>query len=85
MALFSFLDRERTIAPPGYTRWLMPPAALYVHLCIGQAYAFSVFNLPMSGAAIVRVPARVGRPRGMSRRRSRRRSSPIRTSMSTTR
>jgi MFS family permease len=44
----SFLNRERTVARPGYTRWLMPPAALCVHLCIGQAYAFSVFNLPMS-------------------------------------
>jgi MFS family permease len=44
----SFLDRERTIAEPGFNRWLVPPAALCVHLCIGQAYAFSVFNLPMS-------------------------------------
>ena len=44
----SFLARERTIAPPGYNRWLIPPAALCVHLCIGQAYAFSVFNLPMT-------------------------------------
>ncbi len=48
MGLFSFLDREHTIAPPGYSRWLVPPAALCVHLCIGQAYAFSVFNLPMT-------------------------------------
>jgi MFS family permease len=44
----SFLDRSSTIAPPGYSRWLVPPAALCVHLCIGQAYAFSVFNLPMT-------------------------------------
>ncbi|GAC1336713.1 MAG: OFA family MFS transporter [Myxococcales bacterium] len=42
------LDRERTIARPGYSRWLVPPAALAIHLCIGQAYAFSVFNLPMT-------------------------------------
>ena len=48
MALLSFLDRERTIAPPGYSRWLVPPAALAIHLAIGQAYAFSVFNLPLS-------------------------------------
>ena len=48
MALPSFLDRERTIAPPGYSRWLVPPAALAIHLSIGQAYAFSVFNLPLS-------------------------------------
>ena len=44
----SFLDRENTIAKPGFSRWMVPPAALCVHLCIGQAYAFSVFNLPMT-------------------------------------
>ena len=48
MALFSFLDRERSIAPAGYSRWLVPPAALAIHLSIGQAYAFSVFNIPLS-------------------------------------
>jgi MFS family permease len=48
MGFFSFLDRKHTLAPSGYSRWLIPPAALCVHLCIGQAYAFSVFNLPMS-------------------------------------
>ena len=48
MSLFSFLDRSHTIAKPGYSRWMVPPAALCVHLCIGQAYAFSVFNLPMT-------------------------------------
>ncbi|MGA9893305.1 MAG: OFA family MFS transporter [Xanthobacteraceae bacterium] len=44
----SFLDRSHSIAGPGFSRWMVPPAALCVHLCIGQAYAFSVFNLPMS-------------------------------------
>ena len=48
MSLGSFLDKSHSIAPPGYSRWLIPPAALCVHLCIGQAYAFSVFNLPMT-------------------------------------
>jgi MFS family permease len=48
MGLLSILDRDRTIAKPGFSRWLVPPAALCIHLCIGQAYAFSVFNLPMS-------------------------------------
>src|SRR3984893_6848330 len=48
VASSSFLARERTIAAPGYSRWLIPPAALGIHLCIGQAYAFSVFNLPLS-------------------------------------
>src|SRR5256885_4714726 len=43
-----FLDRDRTVAPPGYNRWRVPPAALAIHLAIGQAYAFSVFNLPLS-------------------------------------
>lgn len=40
----SFLDRDRTIAPPGFNRWLIPPAALAVHLCIGQVYATSVYK-----------------------------------------
>lgn len=48
MALLSFLDRAHTVAAPGYSRWLVPPAALAIHLSIGQAYAFSVFNLPLS-------------------------------------
>ena len=38
------LDREHTIAPAGYNRWLVPPAALAIHLCIGQAYATSVYK-----------------------------------------
>ena len=46
--VFSFLDRKNTIAKPGFNRWLVPPAALSIHLAIGQAYAFSVFNLPLS-------------------------------------
>jgi MFS family permease len=44
----SFLDKSRTIAPSDYNRFLVPPAALAVHLSIGQAYAFSTFNLPLS-------------------------------------
>jgi len=40
----SFLARERTVAPPGFNRWLVPPAALAVHLCIGQVYATSVYK-----------------------------------------
>jgi len=42
------LSRERTIAKPGFNRWLVPPAALAIHLCIGMAYGFSVFWLPLS-------------------------------------
>jgi len=44
----SILARERTVAPPGFNRWLVPPAALCVHLAIGSVYAFSVFNLPLT-------------------------------------
>ena len=47
MGALSFLDRERTVAPAGYGRWLIPPAALAVHLSIGQIYAYSVFKDPL--------------------------------------
>jgi MFS family permease len=42
------LDKQRIIAGPGFNRWLVPPAALAIHLCIGMAYGFSVFWLPLS-------------------------------------
>ncbi len=48
MSLLSILDRSHSIAKPGFNRWMVPPAALCIHLCIGQVYAFSVFNLPMT-------------------------------------
>jgi MFS family permease len=47
-AAASLLSKERTVAPPGFNRWLIPPCALATHLCIGQAYALSVFNLPLT-------------------------------------
>lgn len=46
--LSNFFAKPRIIAKPGFNRWLVPPAALAVHLCIGMAYGFSVFWLPMS-------------------------------------
>src|SRR5580658_2464063 len=45
-----FFSRERIVAGPGFNRWLVPPAALAIHLCIGMAYGFSVFWLPLSKA-----------------------------------
>ena len=45
---FGFLSRERIVARPQFNRWLVPPAALAIHLCIGMAYGFSVFWLPLS-------------------------------------
>jgi MFS family permease len=51
------LDRSHSIAGPGFSRWLVPPAALCIHLCIGQAYALSVFNKPMSQLIGLTAPA----------------------------
>ena len=50
------LDKERIIAPPGFNRWLVPPAALAIHLSIGMAYGFSVFWLPLSRALGIKQP-----------------------------
>ena len=47
MKIASVLSKERSIASLRYNRWLIPPAALAIHLSIGQAYAFSVFKLPL--------------------------------------
>ena len=41
------LDKERIVATAGFNRWLVPPAALAIHLCIGMAYGFAVFWLPL--------------------------------------
>ncbi len=57
------LSRERIIAKPGFNRWLVPPAALAIHLSIGMAYGFSVFWLPLSRAIGVTEP--VPCPNGM--------------------
>lgn len=59
-----FLSRERIIAGPGFNRWLVPPAALAIHLCIGMAYGFSVFWLPLSKA--LGLTAAQTCPQGMS-------------------
>ena len=50
MSLSAFLDRQRIVAPPNFSRWRVPPAALSIHLAIGQVYAFSVFNEPLAQA-----------------------------------
>jgi MFS family permease len=50
MLNMEFLAKDRTVAGPGFNRWLVPPAALAIHLCIGMAYGFSVFWLPLSKA-----------------------------------
>lgn len=52
----SFLDRSATIAPPGFNRWMVPPAAIAVHMCIGQVYGFSVFKKPLAKALGIAAP-----------------------------
>jgi len=58
--LGGLLDKERTIAGPGFSRWLVPPAALGIHLSIGMAYGFSVFWLPLSRAIGISQPVSCG-------------------------
>ncbi len=48
--MLSFLDKRYSVAHPGYSRWLVPPAALAIHLAIGQVYSFSVFKIPLTRA-----------------------------------
>jgi MFS family permease len=59
-SLGGLLDKERTIAGPGFSRWLVPPAALGIHLSIGMAYGFSVFWLPLSRAVGITQPVSCG-------------------------
>ena len=51
-----WLDKEATIAKPGFNRWLVPPAALAIHLCIGMSYGLSVFWLPLTKAVTGLIP-----------------------------
>jgi len=53
---YGLLAKERIIARPGFNRWLVPPAALAIHLCIGMAYGFSVFWLPLEHAIGINEP-----------------------------
>ena len=56
----SVLDKEHIVAGPGFNRWLVPPAALAIHLCIGMAYGFSVFWLPLSKALGIKEAIKCG-------------------------
>ena len=55
-----FLSKERIVAAEGFNRWLVPPAALAIHLCIGMAYGFSVFWLPLSKALGIKEAIKCG-------------------------
>jgi len=63
-ANLGWLAKERTIAGPGFNRWLVPPAALAIHLCIGMAYGFSVFWLPLSRAVGIKESISCGKVEG---------------------
>jgi MFS family permease len=52
----SLFDKQHYIARPGFNRWLVPPCALAIHLCIGMAYGFSVFWLPLHKALGITKP-----------------------------
>ncbi|MEA1647699.1 OFA family MFS transporter [Nitrospirillum sp. BR 11164] len=56
----SILDRERIVAKAGFNRWLVPPAALAIHLCIGMVYGFSVFWVPLTQALGITQPVVCG-------------------------
>jgi MFS family permease len=55
--MLAFLAKSHSIAPSNYNRWLVPPAALMIHLCIGEAYGFSVFTKPLTQALGIGAPA----------------------------
>ena len=65
MAILDFLEKEHTVAGPGFNRWLVPPAALAIHLCIGMAYGFSVFWLPLSRAIGIKDPVACAKDMGI--------------------
>ncbi len=46
--MLSFLMKENIIAKPGFNRWLVPPASIAIHMCIGSVYAWSLFNGPLT-------------------------------------
>ena len=55
--LFSFLYKDAIVAKPGFNRWLVPPASIGIHLCIGSVYDWSIFNLPLTNHFGVVAPA----------------------------
>ncbi|MGY9045823.1 MAG: MFS transporter, partial [Rhodobacterales bacterium] len=53
----SFLMKDNIVARPGFNRWLVPPASIAIHLCIGSVYAWSVFNPALTRELGVVAPA----------------------------
>lgn len=42
--MIGLLAKENIVAKPGFNRWLVPPASIGIHLCIGSVYAWSIYN-----------------------------------------
>ncbi len=55
--LFKILRKENIVAPAGFNRWLVPPAAIAIHLCIGSVYSWSIFNPALIKTIGVAAPA----------------------------
>ncbi|WP_237402611.1 OFA family MFS transporter [Rhodovulum sulfidophilum] len=55
--LLGILHKDHIVAPEGFNRWLVPPASIAIHLCIGSVYAWSVFNPALSRQLGVVAPA----------------------------
>jgi MFS family permease len=53
----SLFSKARITAGPGFNRWLVPPASVAIHLCIGSVYAWSIYNLPLTRVQGVVAPA----------------------------
>ena len=51
------LSKERITAGADFNRWLVPPASIAIHLCIGSVYAWSIYNLPLTRLFGVVTPA----------------------------
>ena len=59
MRFLSALKKEHIVAKPGFNRWLVPPASVAIHLCIGSVYSWSAFNDALERVVGVAAPSAV--------------------------
>jgi MFS family permease len=55
--MLDLFSKQRITASSGFNRWLVPPASIAIHLCIGSVYAWSIYNLPLTRVLGVVTPA----------------------------
>ena len=55
--MVGLLSKERIVAKPGFNRWLVPPASIAIHLCIGSVYAWGIYNPALMRTLGVVTPA----------------------------